>query len=439
MVTAVMIGALTRQAFAEPVPDEPPGPTTDELDQAADATADVANVAAPPPVPVPVPPVAAKASSDEIDLSELGLEPGGPGFDDKLNLYGFADIIYFDQYLVRKIPGYTQDTKGFGVGNFNIYLSKNLTARARALGEFRLSFSPNGSLNADGSYVDTTAQDLADFSRPNQWGSIVIERVYVEYDVTEHLTLRVGHWLTPYGIWNIDHGSPAIVAAFRPYIIGERFFPEHQTGFDLFGSERAGRYMLNYHLTASNGRGGAEAVVDQDGKLAFGGRLEVETPWGLKLGGSFYRGRYTGIPASFGALPQTYLESAYAGDAQLRHGGLLLQGEVITRDLHYAAGQRAATGAGFAPDGRDLGFYVLAGYRFDRLWNVMPFGYFETGTTAVHMYQAGTQTFNVGLNFRPTANLVLKLQMNHTKFDEGPEPLAGNKVFYTVAQAAWVF
>jgi hypothetical protein len=340
---------------------------------------------------------------------------------------------------VRKFPGYGPDARGFAVGNFNIYLSRNLTPRARALTEVRFSFLPNGSQNADGSYIDTTAQDLADFSRPKQWGSIIIERVYVEYDVTEHLTLRVGHWLTPYGIWNIDHGAPTIVAAFRPYIIGEQFFPEHQTGFDLFGSDYAGGYKLNYHLTASNGRGGTESLADQDGKLAFGGRLEVEAPWGLKLGTSYYRGRYTGLPATAGAPAQTFLERAYGADAQFHHGGFQLQGELIARDRHYVAGERAAKGTGFAPDGRDFGLYVLAGYRFGQFWNVMPFGYFENGTTAAPVYQAGTRTVNVGLNFRPTANLVLKLQVNRTRFVDGPELLAGNKVYYTIAQASWVF
>jgi len=84
---------------------------------------------------------------------------------------------------------------------------------------------------------------------------------------------------------------------------------------------------------------------------------------GLKAGGSYYRGRYTGLPAAAGALAETYDEAAYGGDAQFDRGALHLQGEVIARERHYEVGQRAASAAGFAPDGRDFGFYVLAGYR----------------------------------------------------------------------------
>jgi hypothetical protein len=324
------------------------------------------------------------------------------------------------------------------IGNLNVYVAKNLTPRARALVEIRFTFMPNGSRNADGTFIDTTVQDLQNFSRPAQWSGIVIERAHVEYDLTDQLTLRAGHWLTPYGIWNIDHGSPAIVAAGRPFVIGEEFFPEHQTGLDLFGSRYAGRYKLDYHLTMSNGRGATEAVVDQDNKLAFGGRLEVTTPWGARLGGSYYRGRYTGLPATFGALPDTFREASYAGDAQVRHGALHLQAEVVVHERHYVSGERAASAAGFAPDRRDVGLYALAGYRFDRFWNVMPYAYYELERRPSLVFSSMSGVV-AGLNFRPTPSLVFKLQLNRPGFGDGPELFAGNTLYYFVAQASWVF
>src|SRR5439155_19746980 len=133
-----------------------------------------------------------------------------------------------------------------------LYLAKSLIRKARALAEVRFTFLPNGSINPDGSIVNTTATDVTNVNRPVQWGGIVIERAYLEYDLGDHLTIRAGRWLTPYGIWNIDHGSPVIIATSRPYIIGEQFFPEHQTGLDAFGSHHQDGFKLNYHLTASN-------------------------------------------------------------------------------------------------------------------------------------------------------------------------------------------
>src|SRR4029077_7383787 len=111
------------------------------------------------------------------------------------------------------------DNDSFIVGNLNVYLEKNLSTRLRSLLEVRLLFAPNGSVGAGDQYIDTTVQDLSNFFRPIQWGAIAIERAYVEYDLEPRLTLRAGHWLTPYGIWNIDHGSPTVIGTFRPFIV----------------------------------------------------------------------------------------------------------------------------------------------------------------------------------------------------------------------------
>jgi hypothetical protein len=293
-------------------------------------------------------------------------------------------------------------------------------------------------MNADGSYVETAAQDAADYGRIAHWGGIVIERAYVEYDVTDHLTIRGGHWLTPYGIWNIDHSSAVIAGTNRPYIIGQQMFPEHQTGLDVFGSHRVGAFRIRAHLTASNGRGATEAQTDQDSKLACGGRVELETPWGLKVGGSYYRGRYTGLPASAGAPAETYREAAYGADALFDHGALHLQAEVIARDRHYAAGAPAVMAAG-APDTHDFGAYVLAGYRFDQLWNAMPYFYGEDSRPADHSQTTRVLAANTGLNFRPAPSMVLKVQWSYVWFAEGVGFLAGQKLNIYAAQASWVF
>jgi hypothetical protein len=443
-----LVLALGPEALAQPAPAEPapageppagsPAPTADDLSKAADAAAEVATI---PPPAAATPATPPRASSDDIDLSSLGLDPtaSAAGFDDKLNIYGFADFNYEAEHLSAKLPGINQNTRGFVSGAFNIYLAKNLTAKARSLGEVRFTFLPNGSQNADGSHVSTDAQDFANFMRIVQWGGIVIERAYIEYDLTDWLTIRGGHWLTPYGIWNIDHGSPAIIATNRPYIIGEQFFPEHQTGFDAFGSKAAAGFKVDYHLTVSNGRGATEAVADQDNKLAFGGRVEIETPWGLKAGGSYYRGRYTGLAVAAGALPETFREASYGGDAQFALGRLHLQTEVIARERHYIAGARAATAAGFAPDSRDFGLYALADYRFDQLWNVAPYVYYERYKPGENAYFDGLHGIDGGFNFRPAPTVVLKLQGSYGKFDSGNLPLSGTSVSFFQAQVSWVF
>jgi hypothetical protein len=438
-IAAVLVAA-TRTALAgpapalqaEPAPAEPaPAPVSpDDLARAADAAAEVASV---PPGDAPP----AKPSSDDIDLSALGLDPGAAAFDDKLNLYGFADFTWQYDHFTRDVPLVKNDARGFVVGNLNLYMARNLTAKARALAEVRFTFVPNASTNPDGSMLDTAAEDPSNFNRPVQWGGIVIERAYVEYDVTPYLTIRGGHWLTPYGIWNIDHGSPVIISVNRPFIIGEQFFPEHQTGLDAFGSHTESGFKIGYHLTASNGRGGSEAQQDQDTNVALGGRLELETPWGLRLGGSYYRGRYTGLTTIAGAPAPTFLEAAYGGDAQYDRGPLHLQGELIARERHYEDGSRAAGLFGFTPDGRDLGLYLLAGHRFDQLWNAMPYARYEYYAPLEVVVAESIQAWTAGVNLRPSPSLVLKLQGLRAAFRGG---LFADSAFWEYsAQASWVF
>src|ERR1044071_4903422 len=451
-VLAATTGPALAQVDHQMLAGDPPSPSQDDLAKAADATAEVAavpgdpaelgqaadapaEVAAVPPAGTP-----SKPSSDDIDLSALGLDPASAAaFDDKLNLYGFADFGFSGSHWGKDITFIPNNTRSFAIGNLNVYLAKNLTSKARALAEIRFLFLPNGSQNLDGTQVDATANDPTNFGRPVQWGGIVIERAYVEYDVTEHLTVRGGHWLTPYGIWNTDHGSPVIIATFRPYIIGEQFFPEHQTGLDMFGSYATSGYKIGYHLTASNGRGGSEAQADVDSKLAFGGRVEVETPFGAKLGASYYRGRYTSLTTTVGAMPETFLEASYGGDVQFDRGPLHLQGEVIAREHHFASGQRAATAAGFMPDGRDIGFYGLVGYRFDRLWNVMPFFFHEDYRPSDHTITSRVRAENFGLNFRPSPAWVLKVGGGYVAFVGDQGLFAGNTIWIYSTQASWVF
>jgi hypothetical protein len=421
-------------ALAQPPSEIPP------TDAPVEAAPEAAPVEAAPAAPVDAAPVAAEpAATDDIDLSALGLDPSAVTFDDKLNIYGFADFSYtvmrFDSPLVA-------DDDKFAVGNVNLFVRKNLTQRWRSLMEVRLLFAPNGALNLDGSqsHVTTAVADSANFERGISWGGISIERVYVEYDITPYLTLRAGHFLTPYGIWNIDHGAPTIIGTSRPYIIGEQLFPEHQTGLEAYGAKAFDDYRLEYHATLSNGRNPFEATRDPDRSPAIGGRLALTTPWigETKIGASAYRGRaFEGTGPADAVM---YDETALGLDIAVDHSsGFHAQGELLYQAREYRTGQRAARGtAGFVPDGFAYGFYALAGYRFSSLWNVMPYVIYEH-------YEPFDETYigpaidapSVGLNFRPIPTLVLKAQGTWVDLQPGGG-VEGAIAFFNL-QSAWVF
>lgn len=400
------------------------------------ARAEPAGVA--PTAPAPAPAAAPAAAASDVDLATLGLDPSASAFDDKLNIFGFADVSYQAWHFTHHVVG-TTDTSGFAAGNFNLYVSKNLTERWRTLAEVRFLYLPNGGMNADGTTTVTAINDPTNFDRPITWGGILIERAYAEYDVDQHLTIRAGRILTPYGIWNTDHGSPAIIAAYRPYVIGEQFFPEQQTGLEAFGKTFVGEYQIGYHATVSNGRSPVDAVSDPDGKLAFGGRLEFEAPWAgtVKLGASGYMGRYSGV-ATVGVTAPSYEERSYGADALWDHGGLRVQGELIGNDHHWLNNARATSSKGFIPDGRQWGGYVLAGYRLEHYWNVMPFAMVQYIRPIDDTLYREITGYSAGLNFRPSSNVILKVMADYA-LARGNGLLGNVNIDVITSQLAWVF
>ena len=432
LLATLLVAGLGHASSAQPAEEVPPAESVPAEPESAE----------PEPVPAPVtsPAPVVAAPVEEFDLASVGLD-ATTAFDDKLNIYGFADFTYTAVYFPRPNP-LVGNTRNFAVGNFNVYLSKHLTRKWRTLAEVRLLFAPNGGMNDDGTITNTTTTDPANTFRPIEWGGIRIERVYLEYDLHPKLTVRAGHFLTPYGIWNIDHGSPAIIPTMRPYVIGEQFIPEHQTGLELFGSHYLDEYRLDYHATVSNGRSPTEATQDPDMKLAFGGRLALTAPWAgsLALGVSAYRGRSTSLPAVALAPPAvSFDEVAYAADAVWKHDSLIVQGEAMVRDRRFLAGQRPAKSGGFLPNGRDVGAYGLAGYRFDAVWQVMPFAMFEYYRPLERVFFEKMRVGSVGLNFRPAPTIVLKAMA--TMGDTTGIGTYGelHRVFFFTGQAAWVF
>src|SRR6478735_4721152 len=272
------MGAAAPAPAAAPVTT--PGPTADS----ADADAEGKFEAAPGPV------------TDSFATDE------GSGDSDtqrKLDLYGFADFTY-QRLLIDKDNIWNRtypSVNSFAVGNFNLYLSSNLGDSWRALAEVRFMYLPNGATKPDAAgnavRTDTTVLDYTGFEEPIRWGGVRIERIYVEHEFNGLFKLQVGQFLTPYGIWNVDHGSPTIIGIKKPFVVSNQLFPEQQVGLQLYGSYFLDPLEIGYHLTLSNGRGPVE-YQDFDDDKAFGGRLYVKTDvlGSLTIGGSFYRGGY---------------------------------------------------------------------------------------------------------------------------------------------------
>lgn len=366
-----------------------------------------------------------------------------------LHVYGFADFTY-THWLKGAIPGVKPT---FAVGNFNVYLSTEFGSNWRSLAEVRFLYLPHGAAPAEdpsGAPLNTTVPDHADIQRPLRWGGVEIERVWLEYAFDPLLTIRGGQWLTPYGIWNVDHGSPTIIATYRPYIIGEALLPERQTGLELHGSGYLGPVKLGYHLTLSNGRGPTDAYADLDGNKALGGRLFAENDsvlGNIVLGASAYRGRYSSTQLSLGAagfsseVLERYDELGYAADLKWVYEGLHLQSEVVVQEVIYDDEFRPSDAfgrAGFLPDYRRWGGYALVGYRTP-FFGIMPYVNVEYYDDGPNGFFGKVPAYWFGVNIRPIPSIVLKAQYLYADA-EGTPAFGDIEPFqFVTTQAAWSF
>lgn len=414
---------------------------------------------------------AAKYAADVLGQTS-GNAGGGSveAFSPSLRFYGFADFTASKfTWLSDQWKSSINDRLSFAVTHINVYAEGDISPGWKSLVEVRFLFQPDGaalydSLNqelpdplASNGRTSSTTTDFYDASRPVSLGGIAIERAYLEYMVSPYIRVRAGRFLTPWGIWNVDHGSPVIIGPNKPYIIGEQFFPEAQTGFEALGTVPVGDLTLGYHLTLSNGRGPAEAFEDLDNNKALGGRLFLRAYWlgQLDVGVSGYGGTVTDArnqvtDLSAGKIGwfnySSYTEVAWAADVRWLWKGLHVQAEAALQDRAWDDNARppAEFGTGSQPNLRRVGFYTLAGYRLPWL-NLMPYGmveYYDTGIKNGLRVGAG-KVFNyaLGLNIRVVPSVVLKFECESAYFLDSQAGSLGasGTLHQCVAQSAWAF
>jgi len=456
--------ASATAAGSEPAAPAPAATASSDATTAAAPSAEVGVAAALPPTHDDA---KADAAADAAAEAEAAAATAAVSHADseetdqvRLNLYGFTDFTFSTPLGNSELAS---AYSSFAVGKLNLYAAADLGDSWRSMAEIRFMYLPNGSTGPLNAYpppprTDTSTNDYTDVGRPVKWGGVVIERAWLEHTFLPALTVRVGAFLTPYGIWNVDHGSPVIIGVRKPYIIGEGLFPEHQTGVEIYGAWNVGPSQIGYHLTLSNGRGPIDTYQDLDSNKAIGGRLFVkheDTGWGaLTVGASGYKGTYTdsfdvsGLTPAGGItvthqLTAQYKELALAADVKWELGGLLVQSEVVMNDLAYTDGLQppvislSGGAPGFAPDHRRVGVYGLTGYRLPFL-GIMPFFGGERYAAGPGSGTPASSGMWGGLNVRPTARVVLKAQYTHAWLNKWEGPDLGSYDGIDL-QAAWSF
>lgn len=197
---------------------------------------------------------------------------------------------------------------------------------------------------------------------------ISLPRVHADILLTDELNLRVGKFITPAGIWNVDHGSPVILTVRQPYQTAFfPIFPVSQTGVQVFGRTTVADQDLSYAAWVTTGRGDADVLGSYDygqdprnmDDWAVGTHLQGDLGYldGVRLGGSFHTGtlrqsqEWATVPVegvdlntqttttdlaktTINTVDSSYSrELCYGLDSKVQWKGFLLQGEWNHRKL----------------------------------------------------------------------------------------------------------
>ncbi|MBN2573969.1 MAG: hypothetical protein JXP73_05330 [Deltaproteobacteria bacterium] len=384
-----------------------------------------------------------------------------------LRIYGFADFGILRAFPPEEpfLASQFNTPLSFYFGRLNLYYDAKPSEDFRFLVETRLSLYPNGtSAGADastGGVVRRTSTAVSDVSSPNptatvNWGSIILERATLDFTRYPLLSVRAGLFLTPFGIYNVDHGSPTLINATLPGYLSQKWIPVQQLGVQVFGSYPLAPWEIGWIATLGNSR--SDGILDRGDAKAYGGRVFARRQGELSLtvGGSALYQLDRQNREQFGPAPDggiTYSNTrvvegtlfTVGGDLALDFRGFRLRSEVVMYQVRYAEGKRALAAddlrGGYAPDMRNLNFYLIAAYR---VWRLEP--YFLSDVTALSparalLDKAWGLVAGVNLYLRP--NVIFKPAILHAMFfkkdDTGPLPASAQNFDEFVATLVWAF
>lgn len=294
----------------------------------------------------------------------------------QLRLYGFADVglqrMWADKELADFAPESNKTT--FVLGNLNVYVDASPSKDVRFLAEIRFGLFPNGAqerpkglLNL-GESIDTSISDpsAANLGFTNiRWAGVIPQRAHIDWTPSDLFNVRAGLFLTPYGIWNVDHGTPTRIMVSEPLFLATQMIPSQLLGVEVFGTVQVLPWTIGYHVHVSNGR--TVQQVDFSDSKAFGGRLFVSTriPFGIKLGVSGYVGNSEDVlsTASNRKTNFAYDEHAVSGDLSLDFGALRIRSEIVTSWQYYEHGKRPTLAGLPLADAMRMGAYLMLAYQ----------------------------------------------------------------------------
>ena len=290
------------------------------------------------------------------------------------------------------------------------------------------------------SKISERVQFLSELEFEHGTEEIELETAQLDFKFNTGLNFRAGILLPELGLVNANHDSPKWEIIDRP-LSSTNLIPStlSEVGFGLFGKHYVGNNTVSYHAYATNGLqdgiinnaegrtfvggGKSEEAFEEDnnGRLAYNGKLSIKNKkWGM-LGLSFYRGVYNTFALEGEVVADERSVRIYAVDFTIPVMKGIMQGEAVKvmvdvpEDIVeiYSREQQG----GFVEVVYPVYDEVMFGYenavinattRFEQLD-------YNMGTFKSTGGEIGDEVtaFVLGLSFRPTAGTVFRANYRH--------------------------
>lgn len=256
---------------------------------------------------------------------------------------------------------------------------------------------------------------------------VKIEFAAIDLRIHPSFALRGGMVLSPLGRFNLSHDSPLNEFTDRPLVSTELIgVALSEPGFGALGQFRAGaRGRITYEAYATNGfhdglisdaedgtrvplgRGNFE---DNNGSPALVGRLAWSPQPAFEFGFSAHHGAYNVFETEGVVVDDRRNATIAVVDFDVSVAGTRVQGEAATANVQipqglkgiYASGQRGVFVEAIREFGRGVVRTLPAStFAAKARWDAVDFNTAVPGDSRVQ--------FTAGVNFRPTAESVLKL------------------------------
>ncbi|MBN1609072.1 MAG: hypothetical protein JW940_20760 [Polyangiaceae bacterium] len=356
--------------------------------------------------------------------------------EDRFRVYGFMDAGLRKQWWGHHAYFHSigaSNAPTFVFGNLNLYFDSRPTPDWRGLAEIRFTSYPDGTIaNPTGTSFERQSTLVFDIDGSSgswgqvRYGSIVLERAHIDWTPADWFQVTTGYWLTPYGIWNVDHGTPTLISLMPPQFVVMEEFPARQLGIQIHGVIGVQPpWDLAYHAYISNGR--YATLQDPTPDKMLGGRLALQSllPFPMAFGGSFFSGenateqRQLTSASPFtvdSVFPVDYKEFGFAADASADFGRLRIRTEGVFTRRNYRPGKHAPGWypGTLMPSTTRWGFYALAAYQLP--WaGIEPYLFYEL-ERLLNIVGDNAALYSAGLNFHFTEAAQLKTQFTYAHF-----------------------